>query len=143
VTRGYVYFIETEDAQYIKIGHSVNPITRLAQIGTWKPVRLLGYMPGSRDMETSLHSKFASDRTSGEWFRASNELRLFISTLDLTVPIQPSEAVEQETVKASSVYLPAGLHLRLRTRSLHEGRSMNQILISAAELYLKQGEKQQ
>jgi predicted DNA-binding protein len=49
--------------------------------------------------------------------------------------------VLQET-KATSIYFPAGLHLRLRTKSLHEGRSMNQILISAAELYLKQGEKQ-
>lgn len=46
-------------------------------------------------------------------------------------PVQP--------VKPTSIYLPHGLHARLRTTAFSEGRPMNKLIISAVEQYLKGG----
>jgi hypothetical protein len=91
---GFVYFIETEDAQSIKIGFSTSVIRRMSQLGTLMPFRLIGYFPGTRETERWLHTKFAADWQTGEWFRASDELRQFIAMMGLIVPeikIQPRQ----------------------------------------------------
>jgi Meiotically up-regulated gene 113 len=90
--KGFIYFLETEDAQFVKIGFSRNVIKRLSQLGTQMPlgIRLLGMFPGSWQTENWLHHKFASDHQIGEWFIASARLRHFIETLGL-MTIQPDE----------------------------------------------------
>lgn len=85
---GFIYFIETQDGQYIKIGFSRKAVRRLGQLGTIMPVRLLGYFPGSISTERWLQSKFANQWNKGEWFKSSEELRGFIAVMDL---IQPKE----------------------------------------------------
>lgn len=82
---GYVYFIETEDEQFIKIGFSVRPTMRLQRLSTNNPFRLtlLGFMPGSRVTERYLHRRFKADQVNGEWFRSSDEIRRMINGLGL------------------------------------------------------------
>jgi hypothetical protein len=47
-----------------------------------------------------------------------------------------------QEIKPTSIYLPAGLHARLRTAAFAEGRKMNELVISGIEMYLRKGEKQ-
>lgn len=88
VKMGYVYFIETEDSQFIKIGYSTKPVNRAAQLGTLMPVRLLGCLPGSRGTEKWLHQRFAAEHKIGEWFHSSTELRNLIGMIGLMAPIE-------------------------------------------------------
>ena len=95
--KGLVYFFECED--FIKIGFSSNPESRLRQIqvsgnGTSAPqnlntreTKIITAAPGSRNDEMALHVRFAATRDEGEWFRKSAELTDYVagvaSTLDL------------------------------------------------------------
>src|SRR5437660_11016253 len=49
--RGCVYFVETEDGQFVKIGYSATLDRRMGQLeSTLGPLsmRLIGYLPGNR-----------------------------------------------------------------------------------------------
>jgi hypothetical protein len=76
----YLYFIEAVDTGYIKIGRSVNPERRLAQLSTGSPNQLvlLGQISGGSELEAELHRSFGNLRERGEWFRTSGELKQFI-----------------------------------------------------------------
>lgn len=87
---GWIYFIETENGQYVKIGFSFRPVRRLGQLGTLMPVRLVGCFPGSKSTERWLHARFAPNRRIGEWFSSTPELRLFIVTVGMVKPKQPT-----------------------------------------------------
>ena len=82
---GEVYFVETLDGRFIKIGYSTRPRRRFSEFGTLRPgpfaLRLIGSFPGSLKTERWLHEKFQEDRDNGEWFRASDRLREFIAAL--------------------------------------------------------------
>jgi hypothetical protein len=95
--KGYVYFAETEDESLVKIGFSVTPTRRLRQLGTLMPLRLIGCFPGSMDTEAWLHRKFAQDRTTGEWFRSTVELRTLIAMLGLITPARPQLQTDERT----------------------------------------------
>lgn len=95
--KGLVYFFECDD--FIKIGFSVNPESRLRQIqvsgnGTAAPqnmntreAKIITAAPGTRKDEMALHDRFAATRDEGEWFKKSAELTDYVagvaSTLDL------------------------------------------------------------
>lgn len=95
--KGLVYFFECDD--FIKIGFSVDPESRLRQIqvsgnGTTAPqnvnmreAKMITAAPGSRNDEMALHNRFAATRDEGEWFKKSAELLDYVagvsSTLDL------------------------------------------------------------
>ncbi len=74
---GYIYFLETSDGKYIKIGFSNNPVRRL-----WEQklaARLIGFVPGTREVEQWLHKRFASDLAHRkEWFHRSSRLEMCI-----------------------------------------------------------------
>ena len=78
-----VYFIESKAAGLIKIGRSVNPVSRFNAIRTMSPDKLvlLGYLPEEVATENELHKKFAHLRMHGEWFKAAPELREAIERL--------------------------------------------------------------
>lgn len=88
--KGFVYFIETPDSQYVKIGFSRKPTRRLSQLGTIMPVRLIGTFPATFETESWLHRKFAAFHETGEWFRSTPELRLFIETIGVDPPPPPA-----------------------------------------------------
>lgn len=95
---GCVYFIETWDGAFVKIGFSTNVPRRYEQIGVLLPrLRLIGHIPASRATEGWLHYKFRGLRDRGEWFRRTEELRAFIAMLGV---IEPPEA--PAPIKASA-----------------------------------------
>ena len=82
-----IYFIETEDGRYVKIGKSHNAVKRLRSLQTANPgVRLLGVLPEREGLqEGDLHLKFAADHHEGEWFVNSPQIREFVKTLEYVV----------------------------------------------------------
>ena len=87
---GQIYFLETENGQFVKIGYSKNVIVRLSQLGTLRPgsfaIKALGSVPGTLAIERWLHERFSDDRDNGEWFRKSTRLSAFIESLGLVPP---------------------------------------------------------
>jgi hypothetical protein len=78
-----VYFLFAAVTNRVKIGHSFRPGARTCalQTGSPEPLRLVGVTTGGRAVERSLHARFASVRTHGEWFAASEELLAYIRSL--------------------------------------------------------------
>ncbi|MEV4424029.1 GIY-YIG nuclease family protein [Streptomyces sp. NPDC049602] len=66
----FVYVMGSPGIRTVKIGRSVDPKRRLAQIQLMSPVplELLAVHVGDHAVETYLHRRFASLRTHGEWF---------------------------------------------------------------------------
>lgn len=71
-----IYFIQTADNQYIKIGKADNPAKRIAELQTGAPLRLkiLATMPGGHEIERAIHQRFSHLRTQGEWFYSTPEI---------------------------------------------------------------------
>lgn len=65
-----VYFVTCCEANAVKIGSSVQPLARLAEIqwGCPLPLKLEAVLPGGREEEFGLHARFLDDRIRGEWF---------------------------------------------------------------------------
>ena len=76
---GYVYFAGAVGGS-IKIGRSVRPRERLnaLQVGSELKLQLLAIIPGGRELEAALHTRFAPHRIRGEIFAASPELLMLI-----------------------------------------------------------------
>jgi hypothetical protein len=129
---GFVYFIETEDHQHVKIGFSTDVKKRFAGLHTSRPDSLhcIGWMPGSRQTEANFHITLASHRGQGEWFHDSPELRAFIAALPLetldsfTSPHSATASrgrkgwrsrAPRAVKKVASPLTPVGLPLRIIT----------------------------
>lgn len=80
-SESHVYFIESESAGLIKIGRSVDPVSRFNAIRTMSPDKLvlLGSVPETVCSESELHKKFAKHRRHGEWFEDVPEIRDLIA----------------------------------------------------------------
>lgn len=77
-----VYFISAEETARVKIGYSIDPHRRLAQLKTGSPctLKMAGIIKNtSASLENKLHKKFSADRINGEWFHMSSEIKTFIS----------------------------------------------------------------
>ena len=102
---GFVYFIETESHEFVKIGYSKRIYTRLSELSTLQPgsfaIRLIGYFPGTQQTEGWLHAKFAADRDNGEWFRSTSALRQFIEAMGLIQPSVPAIKTRRIAAAAS------------------------------------------
>jgi len=84
----YVYFIECDG--YVKIGRSKRPDSRFKSLinksdPTLKPAsidmanaKLLGYIPGSEDMESVYHWLLRAHRAEGEWFKFNSHVAKII-----------------------------------------------------------------
>jgi hypothetical protein len=77
-----VYFLRGGDL--VKIGTSNNPRRRIDEIKTGSAVELslLQVIDGGRDVERGLHTRFADQRSHGEWFFFRDDLRAFIEGLE-------------------------------------------------------------
>ena len=78
-----IYFIQSEENGYIKIGYSQNANTletRLStlQIGNPHRLTLLKTIEGDIKYEKVLHLVFADDRILGEWFEPTTSLLNFL-----------------------------------------------------------------
>lgn len=65
-----VYIIGSDEARRVKIGRSVRPDKRLADIQRMSPValRILWHIDGGSELEAALHRRFKPFRAHGEWF---------------------------------------------------------------------------
>lgn len=80
--RSWIYFIEEESSNNIKIGISaMHPKTRLSglQVGNPRKLALVGLTKGTVEDEAALHTRFVAHRIRGEWFRDNPELRALIA----------------------------------------------------------------
>lgn len=68
-----IYFIQTADNQFVKIGVTEDPIRRMAGLQTSTPytLKLLAVMPGGREEESAIHLRFRRYAVRGEWFRTA------------------------------------------------------------------------
>src|SRR5262249_53012683 len=84
---GFIYFIATVDRQFVKIGWSISPRSRLPDLQTACPYELilLGRHAGTQQDETALHCQFAARRVrrNGEWFHLAPELTEYITTMTI------------------------------------------------------------
>jgi hypothetical protein len=78
---GIVYFIQAEIGGLIKIGYTIDLDKRLRTVQAHSPVpvKVIGTMRGSYEIEQEIHSKFASFRKHGEWFAPSERLLSFMN----------------------------------------------------------------
>jgi hypothetical protein len=70
-----VYFLRDHEEPIVKIGTTTNLNNRFRKsAGT-----ILGYVPGSYDLERELHERFKADRLTGtEWFHETPDLMSYI-----------------------------------------------------------------
>lgn len=82
-----IYFAQTSDNQYIKIGKTDDVQKRLSglQTGTPHTLKLLATMPGGHDEERMLHQRFAGIRARGEWFHTTKALVEFATAAGATL----------------------------------------------------------
>lgn len=80
-----VYFVQLGGSGLIKIGFSTNLNLRFRQLASGHPnLRLLGSVPGTRLDEAKWHRQWAAQRTAGEWFKPSRQLREAIAAATLS-----------------------------------------------------------
>jgi predicted transcriptional regulator of viral defense system len=97
-----VYFIQQGESGPIKIGTTVFALLdgrlKRLQTGSPYPLRLLGVVEGSYDLERRLHEQFSACRLEGEWFRADASLLQFVRANAR----QPTEISYNNTSQAQS-----------------------------------------
>jgi len=71
-----IYFIQTADNQYVKVGKADNPAKRLLELQTAAPqkLKLLATLAGGHEQERAIHQRFEHLRARGEWFYATPDL---------------------------------------------------------------------
>ncbi|RJP47920.1 MAG: GIY-YIG nuclease family protein [Anaerolineaceae bacterium] len=76
-----IYFISAGGR--IKIGSSVNPEVRVADIQSIlpDPLTVIAIVPGTRAFERAIHRRLKHKRTRGEWFIDCDEVRRSISSI--------------------------------------------------------------
>ena len=81
--QGLIYFIQSGDAGYIKIGHTNDIRQRLTslQTGSGEVLHLRATMNGTDNDEKRLHQRFKRARKHGEWFEPTPKLLTFIAGL--------------------------------------------------------------
>jgi len=75
-----VYFMQDGAEGPIKIGIGVVPRQRRSgvQTGNPRPVRLIGSIPGGKQLEDQLHARFDHLHIQGEWYQPAQELLDYI-----------------------------------------------------------------
>lgn len=81
--KSLVYFAEAEGAARVRIGVAVDPAARVAalQTGSPYPIRLMGTIPGGREVEASLHKRLRDYHLGGEWFFLAKPVGALIAQL--------------------------------------------------------------
>jgi hypothetical protein len=84
-----IYFVQSLNGGPIKIGFTVNLLTRLKNIQIYcgSTVVPVAFVDGDRSLERAIHRRFAHARSRGEWFNPTPDLIDFMRNLaDHLVP---------------------------------------------------------
>lgn len=81
---GFIYFIQSENNDLIKIGFTVDLNRRIKMLQNMSPVKLklLGSQKGSINDERKLHKRFKKYRSHGEWFEPKKIIINYINKLN-------------------------------------------------------------
>lgn len=76
LTAGFIYFVQSGDRPFVKIGWAINPHDRLTklQCGTPDELRILALLDGTMADELAWRKRFAHLAFRGEWFHLTHEL---------------------------------------------------------------------
>lgn len=76
MSEGCVYFVISGNR--VKVGYTADLPRRMAALATAssRPLRLVGAVPGDRDLERTCHERLAPYRIHGEWFGVGPALAL-------------------------------------------------------------------
>lgn len=79
---GWVYFVQPEGINRVKIGHSTEPQRRIKQLSTGSPAPLvlLDLWRGSAGLEQLLHLALADGRVHREWFSCYADISRLLAT---------------------------------------------------------------
>lgn len=82
----FVYFIQSENGGFIKIGTAEYPVTRMKAMQSGCPIilKILGCIKGDYKRERQIHSQFCDERRHFEWFEPTPRLLAFIEDILLT-----------------------------------------------------------
>jgi hypothetical protein len=82
-SRAYTYFIVTEDYQYLKIGFSKNPSSRLSELQATRPQALsyLGSFVSDSERYKNICQRFEHLFIRNGWYNFSTELRDYVANL--------------------------------------------------------------
>jgi len=86
----FIYFIKPVGMDGpVKIGWSVNPMSRVSEFMTYSPfpLELVFSMPGTRELDWNLHDCFFDLHSHREWFFADERLTSFIQKLIDGMPL--------------------------------------------------------
>jgi Meiotically up-regulated gene 113 len=111
--RGFVYLIQVDGSERVKIGFSLSPETRLKQLQTGSPfpLSLVGQWPGTPADERRIHRLFADCRSHLEWFLAPAEIVSRVIS-EYFINVQPSESPRSNKRRyGSKVPVPPGKYI--------------------------------
>ncbi len=85
----YVYFVEAVGTGLVKIGLSADPMKRVGSLRIACPVDIVvrAIVPGDRDLERSLHRRFAQHWARGEWFRMTPDIVSFMDQTEAPIVV--------------------------------------------------------
>jgi hypothetical protein len=94
-----VYFATCRETGTVKIGHSVDPWSRLPelQLACPLPITIEAILPGGREEELGFHRRFEDQRIRGEWFTICEMIELVIAANP--APPKPEKAARQPALK--------------------------------------------
>ena len=133
----YFFWVSNDLAgdDMVKIGLSIDPERRFKELeqevnkenngyplwlNHYEPleIKVLGYVQGTRVLESTLHKAFVSKAVGREWFRCDDELDAVIDGLLCDYCICQS-CLEADQISGSSVPMPIVLREKLSTEVIH------------------------
>jgi len=93
-----IYFVTARDIGRVKIGFSEDPRNRFVKIRADSPVPLAleRICEGDVEVERAIHAMFEHHRVVGEWFSLSDEVELFMLTLDEVVKAEKKVSLNKK-----------------------------------------------
>lgn len=94
-----IYVLRSDNL--VKIGFSDHLRKRLSQIVSSSPVpvEFVGHMPGDRELEAHIHSRFQNQHFSGEWFVENEQMRQVFNAI--LIPRLPELPEKQRRDRAA------------------------------------------
>lgn len=134
-----VYFIQDITHQGpIKIGVSRNVEKRLKSLQNASPLKLkcLGIIAGGRDLERTLHIRFAPSRLHGEWFSPEKKLLQYIRKY--AISLNSSKLMYRPKIKTTPISVPINteVHKHLKRAATQYNLKTNQLAGHAIEEYV-------